>query len=162
ADRRRARYTIRYTNLDVLASVAGGRSWTRFLAPALFGLALASLLVALARPQIDRTLTDERATVILVVDTSRSMQATDVRPTRLGAAQEAVRTFISRAPSRLRIGLIVFAGEAQVATPPTRDHDLVRESVDNIGSYTVFGGTAIGDALRTAVELGKQALSEPP
>ncbi len=162
ADRRRARYTIRYTNLDVLASVVGGRSWTRFVAPALFGLALASLLVALARPHVDRTLTDERATVILVVDTSRSMQATDVQPTRLGAAQEAVRTFISRAPSRLRIGLIVFAGEAQVATPPTRDHDLVRESLDNIGSYSVFGGTAIGDALRTAVELGRQALSEPP
>ena len=111
------------------------RSWTRFVAPALFGLALTSLLVALARPQVDRTLTDERATVILVIDTSRSMQATDVKPTRLGAAQDAVRTFISRAPSRLRIGLIVFAGEAQVATPPTRDHDLVRQSVDNIGSY---------------------------
>jgi Ca-activated chloride channel family protein len=162
ADRRRARYTIRYTNLDVLASVVGGRSWTRFVAPALFGLALASLFVALARPQVDRTLTDERATVILVIDTSRSMQSTDVQPTRLGAAQQAVRTFISRAPSRLRIGLIVFAGEAQVATPPTRDHELVQQSVDNIGSYTVFGGTAIGDALRTAVELGKQALSEPP
>jgi Ca-activated chloride channel family protein len=162
ADRRRARYTVRYTNLDVLASVAGERTWPRFVAPALFGLALASLLVALARPQVDRTLTDERATVILVIDTSRSMQATDVKPTRLGAAQEAVRTFISRAPSRLRIGLVVFAGEAQVATPPTRDHDLVRESVDNIGNYAVFGGTAIGDALRAAVELGKQALSEPP
>ena len=89
------------------------------------------------------------------------MQSTDVKPTRLGAAQDAVRTFIARAPSRLRIGLIVFAGEAQVATPPTRDHDLVRQSVDNIDRYTVFGGTAIGDALRAAVELGKQALSEP-
>ncbi len=162
ADRRRARYTVRYTNLDVLAGVAGGRSWTRFVAPALFGLALTSLLVALARPQVDRTMTDERATVILVIDTSRSMQSTDVKPTRLGAAQDAVRTFIARAPSRLRIGLIVFAGEAQVATPPTRDHDLVRESVDNIDRYPVFGGTAIGDALRAAVELGKQALSEPP
>ncbi|HET7743119.1 MAG TPA: VWA domain-containing protein [Gaiellaceae bacterium] len=162
AERRRARYAIRYTNLDVLASVAGRPSWTQFAAPVLFGLALASLLVALARPQVDRTLTDERATVILVIDASRSMQATDVQPTRLGAAQNAVRTFISRAPSKLRIALIVFAGEAQVATPPTRDHGLVRESVDNIGNYTVFGGTAIGDALRAAVELGKQALSEPP
>ena len=162
AERRRARYAVRFTNLEVLASVAGGRSWTRLVPPALFALALASLLVALARPQVHRTLTDERATVILVIDTSRSMQANDVQPTRLAAAQEAVRTFLARAPSRLRIGLIVFAGEAQVAAPPTRDHALVRQSVDDIGSYLVFGGTAIGDALRAAVELGKQALSEPP
>ena len=161
AERRRARYAIRYTNVDVLASVVGRGSWSRFVAPALFALALTSLLVALARPQVHRTVADERATVILVLDTSRSMQATDVKPTRLGAAQEAVRTFLDRAPKQLRVGLIVFAGDAQVATPPTRDHALVREAVDNIGGYLVYGGTAIGDALQTAVELGKQALSEP-
>ncbi len=162
AERRRARYAVRYTNLDVLASVVGRRSWSRLVGPVLFALALTSLLVALARPEVHRTLVDERATVILVLDTSRSMQATDVQPTRLGAAQEAVRTFLDRAPSRLRVGLIVFAGDAQVATPPTRDHALVRQAVDDIGSYLVFGGTAIGDALQTAVELGKQSLEEPP
>ena len=159
AERRRARYALRYTNLDVLATVAGQRSWSRLVAPLLF--ALAALLVALARPHVNRTLLDERATVILVVDTSRSMQATDVAPTRLGAAQQAVRTFLDRAPSRLRVGLVVFAGDAQVATPPTRDHALVREAVDGIDSYLVYGGTAIGDALQTAVQLGKQSLDEP-
>ena len=104
----------------------------------------------------------ERATVILVVDTSRSMQAEDVDPTRLGAAQEALRTFLDHAPDGLRVGLVVFAGEAQVATPPTRDHELVETAVDEIDSFLVFGGTAIGDALRIAVELGRRATGEPP
>jgi Ca-activated chloride channel family protein len=98
--------------------------------------------------------------VILVIDTSRSMQARDVKPTRLGAAQEALRTFVDRAPQRLRIGLVIFAGEAQVATPPTADHGLVRESIDEIGEFQGFGGTAIGDALDAAVTLAQQALAE--
>jgi Ca-activated chloride channel homolog len=156
AERRRIRYAVAYTNLDVLASVVSGRSWLRILPPALFGLALASLLVALARPHVERTFLKERATVILVIDTSRSMQAEDVPPTRLAAAQEAVRMFLDQVPDRLQVGLVVFAGEAQVATPPTRDHDLVRTAVDEIDSFLVYGGTAIGDALEAAVELGKQ------
>ena len=160
-ERRRMRYAVRYTNLDVLATVVSGRSWWRLVPAALFLLALASLLVGLARPQVDRMLLKERATVILVVDTSRSMQARDVRPTRLGAAQEAMRNFLDQVPEQLRVGLVVFAGEAQVATPPTKDHELVRQSVDEIDSFLVFGGTAIGDALATAVELGRQ-ISEAP
>ncbi|MBM2823884.1 MAG: hypothetical protein HW413_2630 [Thermoleophilia bacterium] len=162
AERRRMRYAVRYPNLDVLATVVSGRSWWRLVPPALFLLGLASLLVALARPEVERMLLKERATVILVVDTSRSMQAEDVEPTRLGAAQEALRTFLDHAPDGLRVGLVVFAGEAQVATPPTRDHELVETAVDEIDSFLVFGGTAIGDALRTAVELGRQATGEPP
>ena len=156
AERRRMRYAVKFTNVDVLATVVSGRSWLRVVPPALFALALASLLVALARPEVARTFMKERATVILVVDTSRSMQAEDVPPTRLAAAQEAARTFLDQVPDKLRVGLVVFAGEAQVATPPTRDHDLVRTAVDEIDSFLVFGGTAIGDALETAVELGKQ------
>jgi len=162
AERRRMRYAVRYTNLDVLATVVSGRSWLRLVPPALFLLGLASLLVALARPEVERMLLKERATVILVVDTSRSMQAEDVKPTRLGAAQEAIRTFLDQAPDGLRIGLVVFAGDAQVATPPTRDHELVETAVDEIDQFLVFGGTAIGDALRTAVELGRQSTGEPP
>ena len=100
-------------------------------------------------------MTNERATVILVLDTSRSMQSQDVKPTRLGAAQAAVRLFLDRVPKRLRVGLIAFAGEAQVATPPTSDHQLVAQAVDDIGNYVIYGGTAIGDALQAAVELGK-------
>jgi Ca-activated chloride channel homolog len=160
AERRRMRYAVRYPNLEVLASVAPGRSWLRFVPPALFLVGLAALVVALTRPEVHRTFVQDRATVILVVDTSRSMQARDVRPTRLGAAQQAIHTFLDRAPSGLRIGLIVFAGEAQVATPPTRDKALVRTAVDQIDSFAVFGGTAIGDALQAAVELGKRAVGD--
>jgi Ca-activated chloride channel family protein len=162
AERRRMRYAVDYPNLDVLASVASGRSWLRLVPPALFLLSLAALLVALARPEVERTFLKERATVILVIDTSRSMQAEDVPPTRLAAAQEAVHTFLDRVPDRLRVGLIVFAGEAQVATPPTSDHELVRTAVDEIQSFLVYGGTAIGDALQSAVELGEQVEDSEP
>jgi Ca-activated chloride channel homolog len=162
AERRRMRYAVRFTNMDVLATVVEGRQWRRYVPPVLFALALSALLVSMARPSVDRLVANERASVILVVDTSRSMQAEDVAPTRLGAAQEAMHLFLEQVPNRLRVGLVVFAGEAQVATPPTRDHELVGESVDSIGEFLIFGGTAIGDALGTAVELGKQSVEQPP
>jgi Ca-activated chloride channel family protein len=162
AERRRMRYAVQYPNLDVLATVVSGRSWLRLVPPVLFGLALASLLVALARPEVSRTFLKERATVILVIDTSRSMQAEDVPPTRLAAAQEAVRSFLDQVPDKLRVGFVVFAGEAQVATPPTQDHDLVRTAVDEIDSFLIYGGTAIGDALQTAVEMGKRVEDVEP
>ena len=162
AERRRARYAVRYTNLDVLATVVSGRSWLRYVPAVLVVLGLGSLLFGLARPQVERTLLKERATVILVVDTSRSMQAEDVAPTRLGAAQEAIHMFLDQAPDDLRVGLVVFAGEAQVATPPTQDHELVETAVVDIDDFLVFGGTAIGDALQTAVELGKQVTGGEP
>jgi Ca-activated chloride channel family protein len=154
------RYAIRFTNLDVLASVAGGRSWRRYAGPLLFLLALAALCLGLARPQATRLVPTERATVILVVDASRSMLSKDVKPTRLGAAQAAVRTFLDRVPDRLRIGLVVFAGEAQVGAPPTTDRELVRASVDEIGNFQGFFGTAIGDALAMAVEMGQRAVGD--
>jgi Ca-activated chloride channel homolog len=162
AERRRMRYAVRFTNMDVLESVVRGRPWSRYIAPGLFALALAALLVSLARPEVSRTVTNERATVILVIDTSRSMQSRDVPPTRLGAAQEAVHTFLDQVPDRLRVALVAFAGEAQVATPPTRDHELVGQAVDEIGEFLIYGGTAIGDALEVATELGRRALEEDP
>lgn len=161
AERRRMRYAVRYTNVDVLATVVSGRSVSRIVPPALFLLALTLLLVGLGRPHVERMVLKERATVILVIDTSRSMQAKDVSPTRLGAAQEAVRTFLDQVPGGLRVGLVVFAGEAQVATPPTRDHELVRTAVDEMDSFLIYGGTAIGDALGVAVELGRQVEDVP-
>jgi Ca-activated chloride channel homolog len=157
AERRRARYAVTFTNLEVLAAVAGGRPWRRFVPPALLLLALAAVCVGLARPHVERLVPRERATVILVVDVSRSMQAKDVRPTRLAAAQEAVRTFLDRVPDRLRVALVAFAGDPQVAAPPTLDHELVRASLDQIHLYPGYSGTAIGDALALAVELAEQA-----
>jgi Ca-activated chloride channel family protein len=154
------RYAVRFSNMDVLASVAGGSAWRRYVPPVLALLALAALCLGVARPERNTLVPEERATVILVIDDSLSMQARDVRPTRLEAAKAALRTFLDRAPDRLRIGLIVFSGEAQVAAPPTTDHGIVRESVGEIGLFTGFGGTAIGDALKAAVELAEQAVPE--
>jgi Ca-activated chloride channel family protein len=159
AERRRMRYAIRFTNLDVLAGVAGDRYRRRYVPLALFLLALAALCIGMARPQHTTLVPRDRATVILVIDVSRSMQAKDVKPSRIGAAAAAVRTFLNRVPDRLQVGLIAFAGDPAVANPPTTNHDLVRKSLDTIEWFPSFGGTAIGDALAAAVKLGQQAVS---
>jgi Ca-activated chloride channel family protein len=158
AERRRMRYAVTFTNLDLLASVAGGRSLRRFIPAALFLLALTALCVGLARPHRSTLVASDQATIILVIDVSGSMHATDVKPTRLGAAQEAVRTFLERVPKRVRVGLIAFSSEPQVAAPPTTNRDLLRASLDELDYFQGYGGTAIGDALAAAVELGKQAV----
>ena len=160
AERRRMRYAVTFTNLDVLASVAGGRSTRRFVPPALFLLALAFLCFAVARPERSTLVASDKATVILVVDVSGSMHATDVKPSRLGAAQAAVRTFLERVPKRVRVGLIAFSSEPEVAAPPSTDRELVRQSVDELDFLQAYGGTALGDALAAAVELGKKTIRE--
>jgi Ca-activated chloride channel family protein len=152
-ERRPMRYAMTFTNLDVLASVVGRRSLRRYVPPVIFMLALASLCFALARPHRNTLVASEQATVILVVDVSGSMHATDVKPTRLGAAQAAVRTFLKHVPKGVKVGLIAFAREPQVAAPPTSDHDLVLDSLNSLSFFSGFGGTAIGDALAAAVEL---------
>jgi Ca-activated chloride channel family protein len=157
-ERRRMRYAVRYTNVDVLAVVVGGRAWRRFVPLALFLLALAALCVGVARPHAKTMVLRDRATVILVIDASRSMHASDVKPTRLIAAQQAINTFLDKVPKRLRIGLIAFSGDPVVAAPPTTDHQLVRASLEDVGSLA-GGGTAIGDALAAAVQLGVQSVS---
>jgi Ca-activated chloride channel family protein len=162
SDRRRARYAVAFTNLDVLASVAETRSVRRYVPPALFLVALAFLCVALARPHRSTLVASDKATVILVVDVSGSMHATDVKPTRLGAAQAAVRTFLERVPKRVRVGLIAFSSEPQIAAPPTTDRDLVRRSLDQLDFLQAYGGTAIGDALAAAVDLGKKTAGSTP
>src|SRR5262249_57949974 len=158
-ERRRMKYAIHYTNLDVLASVVRGGSIRRHLPFAFFLAALAALCFAVARPHATTMVPQERATVILVIDVSRSMDSNDVKPTRLLAAEAAVRTFLDHAPKRLRVGLIAFAGIPNVVTPPTRDHELVREGLIDIASYGGFGGTAIGYAVAAAVQRGHPAAS---
>jgi len=159
AQRRRARYAVTFTNMDVLASVVGrSRPWRRRLTAAAFLLALAALCVGVARPQVTKLVPSQQATVILVVDISGSMQATDVKPSRLGAAQRAVKVFLDHAPKELRVALIAFAGEVVVAAPPTTDHDLVRQADDSLTQLLDFRGTAIGDALASAVKVAQQAV----
>jgi Ca-activated chloride channel family protein len=154
-ERRPVRYAMTFTNMDVLASVAPSRSIRRYIAPALLLLALAALALALARPHRSTLVASDRATVVLVIDVSGSMRATDVQPSRLGAAQAAVRTFLEKVPPQVRVALVAFAGDPQVAAPPTRDHELVLQALDSLDYFSGFGGTAIGDALAAAVDLVK-------
>jgi Ca-activated chloride channel family protein len=169
AQRRRMRYPLQFTNLAVLGQVVKPRTWRRFVPLALFLVALASLAVAVARPHVRGVVPREGATVILVIDVSGSMEARDVKPSRLAAAQAAARVFLERAPDRLRVGLVAFAGEPYVGAPPSTDRELVLTSLDELGQYPTFGGTAIGDALSQAVDLALQTLErdagdagEPP
>jgi Ca-activated chloride channel family protein len=147
AQKRRRRFAVRYTNVDLLATVAG-RSWTRHVPAALALLALAALFIALARPQ--RTVAAERreATVLLVFDTSGSMLATDVAPSRLAAAKLAGKTFTDKVPEGFRVGVISFGSSAQQLSEPTTDHPQVKATID---ALQVKGATAMGDALKLAV-----------
>jgi Ca-activated chloride channel homolog len=154
--RRRMRYAVRFTNVEVLAGVVAKPSPLRLVAPALLALALATLCVAVARPHVPGLAPSDKGAVILVLDVSGSMQAQDVKPTRLAAAQRAIHIFLAKVPSRVRVGLILFAGTPVVATPPTSDHELVGRAVDAAGEVNPFGGTAIGDALAAAVRLGRE------
>jgi Ca-activated chloride channel family protein len=151
-ERRRARYAIHYTNIDVLASVAErSRPWRALVPPVLALFALICAVAALARPEVRVSVPSEQASIALVVDVSGSMSAEDVKPTRLGAAQEAVRRFLDRVPDKYRVGLITFSSEPFVASPLTHDRKLV---LDGMQYGTTFGqGTAIGDALARSVEL---------
>ena len=144
--RRRRKYAVTFTNVDLLAAVAG-RSYTRHVPAAFALLAFAALLVALARPE--RTVDAERreANVLLVFDTSGSMLATDVQPSRLAAAQLAGVTFTDAVPDEFRIGVIGFGSSAQQLTEPTTDHLRVKTTIQ---SLQVAGATAMGDALQLA------------
>ena len=156
--RRPPRFAVRYTNLDVLASVAAERrAWRRHVPAALLLLSLAALGVAFARPTVTVKKPNERASVVLVVDVSGSMRATDVKPTRLAAAKRAMRLFLERAPDSLRIGVVSFSDEPQVVVSPTVDRKLLAQGIDVLGPGF---GTAIGDALARAVDLARTATGE--
>lgn len=156
--RRPPRYAVRYTNLEVLAGVASRRhAWRRHVPAALVLASLAALCVAFARPTVTVKAPNERASVVLVVDTSGSMRATDVKPTRLAAAKRAMRSFLERAPDSLRVGVVSFSDEAQVVVSPTVDRAQLTQGIDVLGPGF---GTAIGDGLARAVELARTATGQ--
>jgi Ca-activated chloride channel family protein len=149
AQRRRRRYAVRFTNVDLLADVVtASPSWRRHIPPLLFLLALGSLAIAIARPYEHRDVAKRKATIVLVTDSSGSMQATDVKPTRLDAARNAAKEFVDRTPEKVDLGFITFSSAAQVLVPPTDDRDRVRESIDGLRPN---GGTAIGSAIQSAL-----------
>jgi Ca-activated chloride channel homolog len=159
-DRRRARYAVAFTNLELLASVAGTRrSWRRWLPLALFLLALAAAATALARPRATLSVPSNRATVVLLVDVSGSMRAADVKPTRLGAAQNAMAAFADKVPKGVKVGLVSFSTGPNLLVIPTTDRAILHEGIDLLSPEA---GTAIGDGLALAVQTVKQAVGDAP
>jgi Ca-activated chloride channel homolog len=151
AQRRRSRYTVRFTNLDLLANVVSGTpGWRRHVPPGFYLLALAALLVSLARPQALTLVPKEQATIVLVMDVSGSMNATDVQPTRLIASERAAASFIEQLPDKFRVGIVSFASTAQTLTRPTTDRAAVYEAV---ASLHAEGATAMGDGIERALDV---------
>jgi Ca-activated chloride channel family protein len=127
----RQRYAVRFTNLALLASVAPRRpGWRRHLSAALLLVSLGCMVVALARPTRTERVPRERATIIMAVDVSISMDATDVTPSRLEAAKAAASSFTGLLPDRINLGLVSFAGSAAVLVPPTTDRDAIYSALD--------------------------------
>jgi Ca-activated chloride channel family protein len=156
-DRRRARYAVAFTNLDVLASVATTRRrpW-RWLPLGLFLLALASASAAVARPTAKVSVPSDKATVVLLVDVSGSMRASDVKPTRLGAAQQAMDLFADNVPKSVKVGLVSFSSSADELVVPTTDRSILHEGIDLL---VPEAGTAIGDGLELAVHVANTSLA---
>jgi Ca-activated chloride channel family protein len=147
--RRRMRYAVRYPALDVLAEVARREHRGRWVPAALLLLALTALLLGAAKPTARVPVPREEATVMLVVDVSGSMEADDVKPTRLDAAREAAGRFLEKLPARFQVGLVVFSSEAETLVPPTTDRTAVR---DALAALRADGSTAMGDGLSNALD----------
>jgi Ca-activated chloride channel family protein len=153
--RRRSRVAAQFATPALLPNVVDrepGR--LRHVPPAILLVALTALLVAFARPQAEVSVPRENATIMLAIDTSRSMAAKDVPPTRMEAATESIRDFLAKAPETYRIGVVSFASAARVVAPPTRDRQLVELALREL---RVGEGTALGDAIAKAVEVGQAA-----
>lgn len=154
--KRRSKYAVRFTNLELLESVAPNRpGWRRHIAAAVQLIALAALVLAFAQPVHDIKVPRERATVVLALDVSLSMEATDVEPDRIQAAKAAATAFLDDVPAEFNVGLVTFAGSAKIRVAPTTD----REQVANaIASAQLADGTAIGDAIDASLD----ALTDVP
>ncbi len=150
AQRRRKQYAVRFTNLDLLDSVAPRRpGWRRHVVALAALLAATGLVISLARPAHEVRVPRSRGVVMLTVDVSASMTATDVEPSRIAAAKVAAREFVEQVPAGFQVGLVAFDGTARVLSTPTTDHAAVVGAID---ALTPGPGTATGDAIFTALE----------
>jgi Ca-activated chloride channel homolog len=148
--RRRSRYAVRFPELDLLLSVVPRRSrWLRHLPAALLLLALAGTTAAYAEPTAEVSVPRERATVVVTLDVSASMMATDVSPDRITAAKEAARAFVDRLPDTFDVGLVSFSGSASIVVPPTTDHTAVQGAID---ALQLGPSTAIGEAVLASLQ----------
>jgi Ca-activated chloride channel homolog len=133
--------------------------WRRHVPIGLYLLAGAAMLLALARPHAEVTGLRDRGAVSLVIDSSKSMRGTDVPPTRLGAAQAAAGSFLTRLPERFDVGLVAFDREARLLSLPTKDRTSVRRALDDLEPHV---GTAIGDGINKALEARRGLGNDPP
>jgi len=142
---RKKKFALRYASLTLVKDAMGaGQKWRRHVPPLLFLLALAIMITAIARPTAVITLPSQHETVILAMDVSGSMRATDVEPNRLIAAQNAAKAFVAEQPENVRIGVVAFAGTATVAQAPTRNREDVVAAIDR---FQLQRATAIGSAI---------------
>jgi Ca-activated chloride channel family protein len=148
--RARRRLVVRFTSVDLLASVAPRRSgWQRHIPAGALLAALALLVIGFAQPARALRTPRQRATVVLTLDVSGSMVASDVAPSRLAAAQQAARGFVGALPPGVQLGLVSFAGTANVLVPPTADRSTI---VAAINGLRAGGGTATGDAIALSLD----------
>ncbi len=148
--RRRRRFAVRYSSLSLIREALPKRArWRQHLPFALFLLAIASLITAMARPEAEVEVPLSRTSIILAIDVSRSMCATDVLPNRLTVAQDAALAFIEDHADNTRIGIVAFAGFAELVVPPTNDKEQLQEAIRN---FTTSIGTAIGSATLKSID----------
>lgn len=154
--RRRSQAAVFGTSALLAASLPATRRIRRLLPFALAIAALAALLVGVARPRATLSVPDRSATVVLALDTSRSMSASDVKPSRLAAALASARAFLDVAPKDFAVGIVTFSTSASVALAPTTDRDAARSALDQI---RLGSGTALGDAVDRSVAEARSGLS---
>lgn len=156
--RRRRHYAVRFTNLDLLDAVAPKRpGWRRHVAAAIAGLALLAMVVGLARPARDEEVPREEAVVMLAIDVSRSMTATDVSPSRMESAIAVAREFVGDVPKGFRVGLVAFDDEARILATPTLEHRVIIDALDRLEPGR---GTAAGDGIIAALQ-GIETVLDP-
>ena len=141
--RRRGKAVLRYSSLQVIRE-SSRRQWRRHVPPALLLVACSMLLFAAARPTAPVTMPWARSSIMLAMDVSLSMRVTDVKPTRLAAAQEAAKTFLRDLPTNIDVGLVTFAASAQVAQRATMDRASLVSAID---AFQMQIGTAVGSAI---------------
>jgi Ca-activated chloride channel family protein len=147
---RRKRYTARFSNVELLATIAPRRpGWRRHLTFALLLAALTVLSFGVAQPTATVRVPRDEATVMLAIDVSESMQATDVLPDRIKAAQAAAVDFADILPARINLGLVKFGGTASVVVPPTTDRNAVKAAIQNL---SLLASTAIGEAVYACLD----------
>lgn len=147
--RRRPVEGVPFPDIDMVTQADPGPRMRRHLPLALALLALAAFTLALARPEAYRDVPRERATIMLVVDVSGSMAATDVSPYRLRAAQDAALTFADEVPRQYQVGLVSFSGQANLLVAPTTDRNALKNSIEGL---VPDGATAVGDAIETSLD----------